>query len=210
MRQRPQDSEKAITSFAYRVLRRLKAAGAHTFDLDDVKQELWLAWAKACDEFDPNLGVKFSTFLYRGMRMHINRWVENNVDRRHDEVIAYSVDASFDTDGEGSGTLADVLPSDDPIQDVNLEHESSFRHALTMLSPRAAQFVTLLKDQPIELLEQVRLMEVKSEYARERGIVSPVARRLTSSMIFDLMAAGRTERAKIMTEVEKVGALLAQ
>lgn len=208
----PKESTKQINSFASKVLRRLHQLGARTHTLDDVKQELWVAWCKACEAYKPEGGASFSTFLTNGMRLHINRYVEKNFERFHDETIALSLEA-HGSDGQGEGSqeanrLSDTVADKTPLQSEELERESCFAYALSRLSPRAVQFVTILKDQPKELIEEVRRLEEKSHYAKERGITYPTAHRLTSPMIFDFMGASRNERKQIMDEVQQIGALI--
>jgi hypothetical protein len=207
-----QDSVKQIHSFAVKVLRRLHGLGAKTHSLDDVKQELAIAWCKACEAYRPEGGASFETFLTNGMRLHINRYIEKNFERFHDETIALSLEGGSRSDESGganiSGSLSEVVADTAPLQNVEVENENCFAYALTRLSPRAAQFVTILKDQPKELIEEVRRLEDKSEYARERGITYATAHRLTTPMIFDFMGASRNERKQIMDEVQQIGALI--
>ena len=207
----PKESTKLINNFAHKVLSRLHKLGARTHTLDDVKQELWIAWCKACEAYKPEGGASFSTFLTNGMRLHINRYVEKNFERFHDETIALSLDAhghDGSSEGDTANKLSDTVADTAPLPNVEFERENCFAYALTRLSPRAAQFVTILKDQPQELIEEVRRLEEKSQYAKERGITYATAHRLTTPMIFDFMGASRNERKQIMDEVQQIGALI--
>lgn len=208
----PKESTKQINAFAFKVLRRLHQLGARSQTIDDVKQELWFAWCKACEAYSPEGGASFSTFLTNGMRRHINRYVEKNFERFHDETVALSLDQRGHDPAAGGnnpeGTLADVVADQAPLHSAEIENENCFAYALTRLSPRAAQFVTILKDQPRELIDEVRRLEDKSDYAKERGITYATAHRLTTPMIFDFMGASRNERKQIMDEVQQIGALI--
>ena len=201
----PKDSERQIKSFAFKVLRRMKAAGDHTMQIEDVEGELWLAWVKACQSFNSQAGASFKTYLYRGMQLHINRWVEKHMERRIGEVHARSMDASR---GDSRMTLADVIPSDDPAPGSGFMDDDIFEHAMKRLSPRARIFVRLLKDQPPELLEEVRALNRKAEYGQTIGIRSTLNHRVTSLMLFDLMEVPRPDRAQILKEVERVGDIM--
>lgn len=198
------DSEKTINSFANRVGRRLLAAGAPSHLMQDVKQELWIAWCKARDSYDETREASFKTYLWNGMRLHINRWVEENVSKRHGEVVALSLDAEMLGEDEDA-KLSDVIPADDPLQDEIVEREDVWRYALRRLPPRARQFIQLLRDPPQCLLEQVRQIQAKAEYARSLGITMPTTSRVTTSMVFDLMGATRVEKMKIAAQIRKVG-----
>lgn len=197
------ESERTINAFASKVGRRLAAAGAPSHLIQDVKQELWVAWCKARDSYDETKEASFKTYLWNGMRMHINRWVEENVSKRHGEVVALSLDAEM---GEDDGaTLQEIIPSDDPLQDEVVLREDTWRRALRLLPPRARQFIQLLRDPPECLLEQVRHVQAKAEYARECGIAMPVVNRVTTSMVFELMDATRVEKTKIAAQIRGVG-----
>lgn len=198
----PATSQKQIKAFAWKVLRRLHGLGAKSHTLDDVEQELMVAWCLAVEAYDPAGGASFKTFLYNGMRMHINRYIENNFEKFHEQTTALSLDAS-DPDAEGT-TFGDAVADTSELHSEEVEREDMFRYALTRLSPRAGQFLTFLKDQPIELVQEVRKIEDKAAYARERGISIAVSHRLTSRMIFDFMGVSRTERENIMAEITAV------
>ncbi|MGV1754795.1 sigma factor [Agrobacterium sp. CG674] len=205
----PKDSEKAISKFSSKVLRRLHQLGARSHSIDDVKQELWIAWCKACESYDPAAGAQFSTYLHLGMQRHINRYIEKNFERFYDGTIALSLDGTeTGEDMGGVGTLADVVADPNARQDTEVEQESCFAYALTRLSPRAKQFITILKEQPKDLIEEVRRLEDKAEYAKERGITFATAHRITTPMVFDFMGASRTERKQIMDEVTQIGELI--
>ena len=202
------ESEKAIRAFSYRVMRRLAAAGDHSLTQEDVQQELWLAWVVACQNYDAESGVPFLAYLQNGMRQHINRYIEKHVDRRHDEVTALSLDMTLEGNdlGEAGDTFGEAVPSDDPHPGVGIEEESQFRWALSKLKPQAQMFLTLLKEQPVELLEEVRRVSDRCDYAKSRGIPGPFNNRLTAPMIFDLMGVSRVERIQITDELRKIGA----
>ena len=197
----PKDSAAAIRAFASKVYRRCRAAGASTLSLEDIEQELWIAWCKACDAYDPSHGAAFSTFLHRGMQLHINRYVEQQVSRRHSEVIAVSLDGSAD---EETGPLSDAVPDAAPSPEQLTIETDAYTRVLERLSERARIFVTLLHDQPQELVSEVTRLEQKAEFAKSRGLSFATAHRLTQPMVFDLMNANRIERAGIIAEIERV------
>lgn len=203
-------SEKTINSFAFKVLKRLHALGARSQTLDDVKQELWIAWCKARDNFNPEAGVLFNTYLHSVMRNHINRHIELNFERFHEQTIALSLDYEMEgEDGEGSSVHDVLADTATPTAEV-VEGDSVFRYACSRLSPRARTFVTVLNEQPQELLEEIQRLKEKSQHARELGVPYAQPGRLTSAMVFDLMQAGRVERTTILAEVSQLGEMLSR
>lgn len=204
----PKESKGQIDAFAYKVLRRLHGLGAKSHTLEDVQQELWMAWCLACESFDDKGGASFKTYLYRGMQRHINRYVEKNFERFHGETVALSLDTQQD-DGEGDiGTLGETIAGDYELQDQIVEREQNFRYAMSRLSPRAQEFVRFLKDTPADIQAEVKKLEAKAKHAKEMGIAVSMPQRLTSNLLLDFMAASRSERAQIMMEVEQIGQLI--
>lgn len=204
----PKDSEKQIKSFAWKVLRRLHAAGARTLQLEDIEGELWLAWCIACERYNSQAGASFKTFLHRGMQLHINRWSEKHVERRHAEVVAYGFDHTVSSDRgqmDNGHTLGEMLADENAITDEDFSNGQSLAYVKSRLSPRAALFVQILNDQPQELLDEVLRLEDKAAYAKsERNITVNLNHRLTYVMILDLMGASRNERRQILEEVAEV------
>lgn len=174
--------------------------------LEDIKGELWIAWCLACDTYDAEKGVPWLAYLRNGMRLHINRYIEKNVTRRHDEVVALSMDwhDQGNADG-GDASFGEIIPSDDPGPDRGVEEESQMTYALRKLTPRARQFITFLRDQPEEILAEIRCVQAKADFMKSQGQHVAVSTRLTSAMVFDLMGATRTERAGITNEIKSLG-----
>lgn len=201
------DSEKAVNAFTARVARRLIAAGAPTHMIEDLKQELWVAWCLARDSYSDGYSVPFGAYLWGGMKRHINRWIEKNVQRRYTEVVARSLDEAFDEGRSSTNTtkLSDVVPSKDPTPVEIVEIENAWQHALTLLKPETRKFMELLRDPPDELIEQVRQIKARSDYARSQGVSIPHTNRVTTAMVFSLMNIRRADRTVISAEIQSVG-----
>ncbi|NKL08326.1 hypothetical protein GFL39_26000 [Rhizobium leguminosarum bv. viciae] len=208
----PKLDKAQVRAFASKVLRRVHALGAKTQTIDDIESELWVAWCIACDRYNAEAGAAFSTYLYAGMRRHINRWIEKNFERFHEETIAASLDADVELDGqEGRGSQIGQLVADPNMtQDEAYQRENCFAYALSRVSPRAGQFLKFLKDHPPELIQSMKDLEAKAAYAKECGVNYAMPHRLTSSMILDFMGASRVERKQIMDEVTQIGQLISQ
>lgn len=202
-------SEKAIRSFSHRVMRRLYGAGekGRGLGLEDIQQELRVAWFKASTSYNAELGVPFQAYLATGMKQHINRLIEKNVNRRHTEVLAISLDQPIDSaGGEGKVTIHSTVASEDDLPGTDFERDQHFAYAIRKLKPRAKLFITLLYEQPPELLAEVSKLNRKSEYGRESlGIHSPVSNRLAACNVFDLMGAAQAERASIVRDIRELG-----
>ncbi|MBD9511664.1 hypothetical protein IB265_33450 [Ensifer sp. ENS10] len=207
----PKLDKAQVESFAYKVLKRVHALGAKSQTIDDVKSELWIAWCIACDRYSAEGGASFSTFLYSGMRLHINRWIEKNFERFHEETVAASLDAQVDLGEEGQGSeIGQMVADTSERQDERYQREDCFAYALTRLSPRAGQFLKFLKDHPPELMVMMKDLEAKAAFAKQQGVTYAQPQRITSSMLFDFMGASRVERKQIMDEVTQIGHLISQ
>ncbi len=205
----PKLDSKTIKAFAYKVLKRAHALGARTVLFEDVESELWVAWCLACDAYKNDGGAAFSTFLYRGMRVHINRWIEKNFERNHAETIAASLDMPVgSSDSETRQTLGDLTADTHEVHDATYQREDCFAYALTRVSNRAQMFLTFLKDNPPELMVAMKDLEAKAAHAKEIGACYAMPSRITTAMIFDFMGASRAERKQIMDEVTQIGRLI--
>lgn len=208
-RRDPAESRAQIKAFARKVLRRMRSAGDHTVMIEDIEGEMWVAWTKADSSFNPEVGVAFKTYLYKGLQLHINRWVARNLTRRIAEVHARSTDERVDED-ESDERFGDKLPSTDILADEALGRSEAYQAAQKLLSPRARIYLRLMADPPQELVEALRPLAHKHEIGRSRGIRVSTNLSLTSTMLLDLMDATRTERTKILSEIRTVGEHLRQ
>lgn len=205
----PKLDRQQIKAFAYKVLRRVHALGARSVQIEDIESELWVAWCLACDAYSETGGASFKTFLYGGMRNHINRWVEKNFERNHAETVAASLDMTMGgEESEARGTLGDAVADSHDRQDEIYQREDCFAYALTRVSDRAKMFLTFLKDNPPELMSRMKDLEAKAAFAKEIGASYAMPHRITTAMIFDFMGASRAERKSIMDEVTQIGRLI--
>src|SRR5262245_8553728 len=93
-------NEKRIWAAARRVLRRVQAAGGGSIQIEDIFTELTIAGRMAQQRFKPeeNPGVPFAAFLQRGMWLHINRWVKEELGEF--QIAPFELDAPNGNDGE--------------------------------------------------------------------------------------------------------------
>jgi DNA-directed RNA polymerase specialized sigma24 family protein len=193
-------SEKTINSLSFKFHRRIQAMGGRSHVLDDVRQEMWIAFCKARDTFDPDMGASFNTYLTKGIMLHMNRHIEKSFERFHGQTVALSLDAeSFGAEGK---SLSEVVPDDNAIDAEQAAFRSfAFKRSQVALSPKAAEFVRLLDGASETLAKDFLAFDAKAEHAKTMGLVFARPSRVTSSMIFDLMGVGRWHRAKISQEL---------
>ncbi|OCP22017.1 MULTISPECIES: sigma factor [unclassified Ensifer] len=196
------ESAELIKRLSWSIARKLHGSGAMSMSREDVEQELWCIWCRARDTFDPTLGVPFRAYLLEGIRISklaINR----QMFKRIDEERAKSLDAPIGDDDE-MGSLIDVIASDDTTAETKMVEETHLNWALRRLSARAALFLKLLYEQPPELLEQMRLLKARADYAKSIGAPNILASHITTAFVFRVMNADRPERTKILAELRKL------
>lgn len=197
------EDERMIFALAHRVVRRLSAIPQVILSYQDIEQELWVGWCIARDRFSHSRGIPWPAYMQRGVKQHINRVIEKQLERFPEQTFALSLDKDM-LDEEGT-SLSNIIPSSDPTPDVIAERNSNFDHAKSVLSERASIFVSLLSEQPPELLQEVLIAQDKAKHAEALGAPYKAPKRIVANMVFDLMGASRSERTKIIKEVEQIG-----
>lgn len=188
-----------IKSFGYKVLRRMNAAGCFSVQIEDILQELSIAWHLASQGYKSDSGAQFRTYLFSTMRQHINRWVETEL--RHTRMTAFSLDDSFGSEEEEGDGHKIVSIEEKNASDFVLEKESKKR-VLNIISPRARQFCEFLDNPPMELVCELRGLQSRAKWARSRGIPSLSPKFINNAVVFNFMEASRPERTEILKEVK--------
>jgi hypothetical protein len=196
------ESAPRIARIANAVAYQLSGSGVHSMTRDDVEQELWIVWCMARDKYDPSLGVPFEAFLINGIKMHIRSSIKRKAFKRAAEEWGKSLDAPVSKD-EGGATVGETIAEDFSFMD-DIEAEGQFQFIVSRLTERAATFVRLLRDQPQILIDALKALEERSNYAKELGVSNMLFRQVTTSMIFKLMGCDRPERTRILAEVRQV------
>lgn len=201
--QDPKSSEAQIKRFAYKVMRRLHAAGGQSLGIEDIEQELWIAWLKASETFNPEYGVPFGAYLHRAMINHINTFADREVTRRHGEVIAMSLDKTIG-DGDGA-SVSEIIPDEKESQDKLLEKKSALEAVLRRLSDQARAFVTMMVNPPHDLVAELSKMEARNEYAAKIKVAGALPIALTERIVFDLLGIERrSDRERVLSEIKNV------
>lgn len=197
------ESALRIKRIAWRTYREAKRSGAASLTVQDIEQELWIAWCKARDSFDPSRGVPFMAYLTNGLKKHAMGLLQRGVWGRIHEEWAVSLSGASDDD-EGP-SVGERLPSPEPTPDIALERRTALAFADKRLSERASTFLRILADPPQALLDELRIAEARSEHARHLGVRNMNFSAVTSADVFKVMGAERCERTRILAEVRSVG-----
>lgn len=196
------ESVDLIRRLSWSITRKLHGSGVLSLSHEDIEQELWLVWCRARDTFNPSLGVPFRAYFLKGVEIS-KKEISRKTYKRIGEEHAARLDAPLGDDETGS-TMLDQMPSADPTPDADLVETTHLQWALANLTDRASQFLKLLYEQPPELLEQMRHLNARANYAKEIGAPNILIGGITTSFVFRLMDADRVERTKILAELRKL------
>jgi DNA-directed RNA polymerase sigma subunit (sigma70/sigma32) len=195
-------NKRLMDSFAWKVIRRVSAAGGRGVEIADVKQELAIAWAIAAERWNPEAGVPFGAYLRRGMEVHINRWADKEI--HASRFAPFSLDFNLSGEAEGDGDTLGETVADESESPEDTCHYKRMREDLAMhLSPTADLFLSLLEDPPEEVVAIFRAQQAKAEYAKSRGYSSFHFNSISESLIFDILGLGPYERAQIRKEIKR-------
>lgn len=198
------EHEKRLRNLTERVYRRIWAAGARTVQKDDIFQELAIAWCQARDAWRPEHGVPFVPYMLRGAMHHINRWVDREL--KQVKIAPFNLDEPTTLDKVNTDhELHEFIADKNAVNAVDLLLEREARNlAWRDLSARANQFIEFLSNPPPQIKQLLDGLRARADYARKRGVAACVApRRITASMILDVMGADRTERSAIYQEINQ-------
>ena len=189
-----------IGAFAARVERRMKNAGAR-IGPGDVFQELCIAWCKARDTWQSDLQVPFKAYLMRGMQLHINRWVDNEIGFSHLTPMSLDDDTRS---REGNGDLHAIITIAEGDPEAFCAGADAREYVLARLSARSRLFVELLENPPQFLVDALQAGKAKAAAAKARGLNIVTPNSVTTSMVFEFMQADPTERGVIYKELAKM------
>jgi DNA-directed RNA polymerase specialized sigma24 family protein len=214
--------EKLLHYVAHRVHRRIYSAGGKSVLVEDIFQELCIAWCLARDCWKPEHGVPFGPYLMRGMSNHINRWVDKELRQCH----MAPIDLDAELSENGNDTLHDLVADDQAVLPEAAMIEKDTREFVRdplrwrvrlrkhkPLTRNAQKFLDLLESPPPSLLALVRGLQARAEYGRNTlKIPSTFApKRITGSFILDFMGIeDRQERNAIYHQLELLGDRVSQ
>lgn len=183
--------------------------------MEDIQQELAIAWCVARDKWKAEFNVPFSAYLMRGMKQHIRGWMSRELNQHH--LVSFGLDDEMASGDTHHDTTAD--PSAITAEEALIEKDlRSFAHdRLRMrdmrkaLSDSALQFLDLLDNPPEELVEILQGLRSRGEFARQAGVpVTPVPSGINAALVFDLMGCSRQERTRIYKEIRNFSTELSQ
>ena len=198
--------ERLLRSMASRFHRRATAAGASSLQIEDVFQEMCIAWCHARDAYNENYAVPFTAFLVRGVRNHCNRFLKRQITEGQDKVNLDDAGKNADeTMDDYHSIIADQNAVSPEAATIDADHRAVARE---LLSPLAQKFLEILESPPPAIYQILDAMQAKRAFAESRGVMPGFAfRTLKAPLIFDLMGLDRTARDKLKRELQTYAAL---
>lgn len=115
---------------AQKYLRKITSAGMScACDAEDLTQSAYFALCKACDSFDSDAGVLFTTHLAWHLRSAFSETVGIRSTKRDPSLRSQSLDAPLSED-EDAGSLYDIIPSSSKGDPAAVVVERVFREEL--------------------------------------------------------------------------------
>lgn len=164
--------EKMVCKLAHKVYARVMAAQLwQRISVEDLIQEGAVTWMQSCEKFDPQYGVKFSTYLHRAVLTNLNRYVDNNGNIKHGVTARMSSINQPMSNEEGSTkTLEEVLDMGVVYEpDTLIEIGEDVDSRLEILSPKAKIIYMLILSPPDWLREE---FAAAKEQARLRRVMN--------------------------------------
>ncbi len=132
-------------------------------DVDDIAQDIFLKIFRAIDRFDPERGVKFTTWVFTFVKNHCFDVLKKR------RIITHSMDGVGDDDAiEGSWELPDTTERRPPEQSLNAELGAKIDHAVQQLSPDHRMVFVLREFEQLDLKSIAAVMECSEGTIKSR------------------------------------------
>jgi hypothetical protein len=199
--------ERLVYKIANQVFynRVLAAHLQHRITLDDLVQEGALTWIICMEQFDPDAGAKFSTYLAQATYQNLNRVVDRFGNRRSGESQSFtSLDAP--ATAESDTELHELIEGQtwDDGEAMCIVHERIER-ARKQLSPLAALMYEWMYDPPEWVVAEVKAAREQVLHGCELGIIKnkylPSDFDLVARIVSRLWGVDHSRLRKIRTEL---------
>lgn len=192
------DVDRWMQIFSRKAFNRAKSAKVKDIDQIDIYHECIIAWCKARDLFKPELGIPFKAYLFKGVKDHVNKFLDKKMTHAHNAGV------SIDEDNDEENTFHDIIPSDDiPIDQVLIQSDLIAK-VTNDLSDLAKMFLGLLINTPEELLNEHEKIMLRNQHACSKGIIKQTPKFITESLVIRLMGLTKRESTLIKQEISEV------
>jgi DNA-directed RNA polymerase specialized sigma24 family protein len=187
--------EKLALKVAWKFLRGLQARGV-SIDLNDLMSDAGLTFVKAQNAFDPQRGVKFSTYFVAALNTNFARLCGRLAYNARWEI---SIDA--ERGSEGGVSLLDMLPSTMTTAEDAREAQERAEKNLNALSPLSRAVVLSLFDPGPQMTAEAHRLRSFSKLASQSGFTGH-SHDLSLTSICRAIGLTTTHRKSVLGEIK--------
>lgn len=144
--------ERLLANVTWKV-KYFAAARGTELEFDDLFQEARMTYFRAVEKFDPDIGVQFSTYLYRSVRNNLSRIAKKAIG---ENFSTSSMDEQMSEDGR---CLHDELPGDGEDMTARLDRLEQEARNFARLSENAQKVIAVLDSPSPELRRELLRMQ---------------------------------------------------
>ena len=190
------DYERLLASLSHKALRRATARG-YAIEFDDLFQEAKITFVHAMEKFNPELGVKFSTYLWTSVKNNLLR-LEGKVGDVQRRTV--SIDRQLDEDG---GTFHDILGDNSESIEDRMERMERESDMFERLSGNARRVIAILDQPPTELVREIRRMEAFRSHCKTNKYAAAV-RNLDVHTVCAALGFSEKETRQVKREFKQI------
>lgn len=182
---------------------------------EDVFQELSILWIECSRKFDPDRGVAFATYYWRAVSNErqaiINRLCGKDAGLRTDSANSYLISLNSGEITTGKHSMQSFLEHTTDLatpEAAFIRKENIQRHLRD--NPLFAKLTEIVMNPPPEIMEQVKLLRAKAEWAEQQGLSMTEqdreATQVTISMLINLFQLNWQHRRMMKNIMEGASA----
>ena len=163
----------------------------------------WMTWVMACERFNPELGLQFSTYFYTAAWRNITKTIRSEAGEC--QAASVSLDAARGEDGDMTIQVA----ADEEEADALIERKQRQREVMRRLTPKARMAVQIVRDPPKELMAEFEQLRERMRYGRSRGIAAAAPLDLNLGVVMHFLGYSSVERTRIRKELDGLASKVA-
>lgn len=177
------DYKRMATMFARKAVTRAQKVGIN-LELDDAIQEMAITFLNCQAKFNPELGIKFSTYFWHSCSVTWGRIERKNAKPferfavrldDHGAKIAERI-GSWDEEASDDEPVSDDLESGLPDWNAKCPEAAAIKdeqvRQLKRKAPMISKIISIQEEMPDDMREELKALECKNAYSRLLGLTS--------------------------------------
>lgn len=175
------DHSGLLRKLALRGWGRLTAANVH-MDLEEVYQEMCVAFCKAAEKYDAERGITFTAYLGRAVWNEFNKFANRAITEQV-ELNLTSFECMSASNDDEELDIFEAIDSGEWTPEQYLSAAQQFRENMKALGPTAKFIIGKLLNPDDELLAALEAKRVAAEEERAKGKVASGRREVSIKLI---------------------------